>query len=439
MTNSKDVKEDFSMGVGGCTGLNQGIPHGGPGKGVLPKPLFDPSAKAVPPKEEEDEDTEKNKKAMKDARVNENKKPFGSHLGRCKNCGSGWKYTYYMDQLTDDVYHYLKAKGYSDNADICLNCIKDTKEYLKNNNGKTHLSKNLQLYVRKKNGDKTRLQFVSPAEAESKEKLIDIANTYTHDWKELWTIRYELDDKDEVVREIESNYMENPALFEGMNLEAALGILSKEDTLVVEKYRYTMDDVEQYLYQDLGFNSDEVDDLVIGNEGRIIDALKLGKTPAEIAADLDDGSFSGDDDFEDLNERTMTPEQRAARNERRRELRAERREDERRERERAALDELSKDLKEVYIKPDPKCQRASWGNRGCDFGNFTSTLDRHGETYHGFIYIHGALHEFETDGNSGWLRDTKHKIPTSAVDYQRLRSEAKRIWRLNVPWTLANK
>ena len=30
------LDEDFSMGVAGATGLNQGIPHGGPGKGVLP-------------------------------------------------------------------------------------------------------------------------------------------------------------------------------------------------------------------------------------------------------------------------------------------------------------------------------------------------------------------------------------------------------------------
>lgn len=35
-----EVNEDFSMGVEGPTGLNQGIPHGGPGKGVIPAPLF---------------------------------------------------------------------------------------------------------------------------------------------------------------------------------------------------------------------------------------------------------------------------------------------------------------------------------------------------------------------------------------------------------------
>ena len=57
------------MGVEGPLGLNHGIPHGGPGKGVLPKPLYDPNAKAVPPKEEDDEDTEKNKKEMKKAKA----------------------------------------------------------------------------------------------------------------------------------------------------------------------------------------------------------------------------------------------------------------------------------------------------------------------------------------------------------------------------------
>lgn len=62
------VKEDFSMGVGGPTGLNQGIPHGGPGKGVLPKPLYDPKVKAVPPKKKGDEDTEENLKKLRAAK-----------------------------------------------------------------------------------------------------------------------------------------------------------------------------------------------------------------------------------------------------------------------------------------------------------------------------------------------------------------------------------
>lgn len=62
------VNEDFSMGVEGPTGLNQGIPHGGPGKGCLPKPLYNPKAKAVPPKEKDDKDTEENLKKLKAAK-----------------------------------------------------------------------------------------------------------------------------------------------------------------------------------------------------------------------------------------------------------------------------------------------------------------------------------------------------------------------------------
>ena len=62
------VNEDFSMGVEGPTGLNQGIPHGGPGKGVLPKPLYNPKAKAVPAKEKDDKDTEDNLKKLRAAK-----------------------------------------------------------------------------------------------------------------------------------------------------------------------------------------------------------------------------------------------------------------------------------------------------------------------------------------------------------------------------------
>ena len=65
---SNVVEEDFSMGVSGPTGLNQGIPHGGPGKGCLPKPLYNPNAKAVSPKEEDDKDTEENLKKLRAAK-----------------------------------------------------------------------------------------------------------------------------------------------------------------------------------------------------------------------------------------------------------------------------------------------------------------------------------------------------------------------------------
>ena len=58
----KKIDEDFSMGVGGPTGLNQGIPHGGPGKGVIPAPLY---GKGKPmSRKEEEEDEEKLKNAL---------------------------------------------------------------------------------------------------------------------------------------------------------------------------------------------------------------------------------------------------------------------------------------------------------------------------------------------------------------------------------------
>ena len=63
----EDLNEDFSMGVSGPTGLNQGIPHGGPGKGCLPKPLYNTKAKAVPPKKEDDKNTEENLKKLRAA------------------------------------------------------------------------------------------------------------------------------------------------------------------------------------------------------------------------------------------------------------------------------------------------------------------------------------------------------------------------------------
>lgn len=53
------VNEDFSMGVEGPTGLNQGIPHGGPGKGVIHAPLFG-KGKIVT----RDDDKKKLKKAL---------------------------------------------------------------------------------------------------------------------------------------------------------------------------------------------------------------------------------------------------------------------------------------------------------------------------------------------------------------------------------------
>jgi len=92
------VNEDFSMGVEGPTGLNQGIPHGGPGKGVIPAPLFG-KGKIVT----RDDDKKKLKKALdvldvygvkvkKTKKVSEDAMP--EHF-----CRNPW--------TVDDVDHYL--------------------------------------------------------------------------------------------------------------------------------------------------------------------------------------------------------------------------------------------------------------------------------------------------------------------------------------------
>lgn len=148
---NEPIKEDFSMGVEGPLGLNQGIPHGGPGKGVLPKPLYDPSARAVPPSKKKDEDTEKNKTEMEKS---------------------------------------LNKKSVTESK----------------------LSKNLQLYIKKTDGSTTRLQFVSREEAMRKSRLIRIADLYTSAWVELWTVGYELDDDGYATREIKGTTITNPKL-----------------------------------------------------------------------------------------------------------------------------------------------------------------------------------------------------------------------------------
>ena len=88
----------------------------------------------------------------------------------------------------------------------------------------------------------------------------------------------------------------------------------------------------------------------------------------------------------------------------------------------------------VYIKPDPKYNKAKWGNRGCDFGSFTSQLHKKGDTYTGLVYVQDALREFSTDGKTGYFRDSKHKIPTNNVDYAALWKECQRIFRMNKSW-----
>lgn len=110
---SNVVAEDFSMGVSGPTGLNQGIPHGGPGKGCLPKPLYNPKAKAVPEKEKDDKDTEENLKKLRAAKkllktegfalVRENAAPLMDPIDQFENylhdkCGFEWAE---IDDLVD--------------------------------------------------------------------------------------------------------------------------------------------------------------------------------------------------------------------------------------------------------------------------------------------------------------------------------------------------
>lgn len=109
----KETNEDFSMGVSGPTGLNQGIPHGGPGKGCLPKPLYNPKAKAVPAKEKDDKDTEENLKKLRSAKkllknegfalVRENAAPLMDPIDQFENylhdkCGFAWAE---IDDLVD--------------------------------------------------------------------------------------------------------------------------------------------------------------------------------------------------------------------------------------------------------------------------------------------------------------------------------------------------
>ena len=119
---SNVVAEDFSMGVSGPTGLNQGIPHGGPGKGCLPKPLYNPKAKSVPPKKEDDKDTEENLKKLRAAKkllktegfalVRENAGPLMDPIDQFENflhdnCDFDWDE---VDTLVDANREMIKDK-----------------------------------------------------------------------------------------------------------------------------------------------------------------------------------------------------------------------------------------------------------------------------------------------------------------------------------------
>jgi hypothetical protein len=119
---SGKMEEDFSMGVEGPTGLNQGIPHGGPGKGCLPKPLYNPKAKAVPAKEKDDKDTEENLKKLRAAKkllknegfalVRENAAPLMDPMDQFENylhdkCGFDWDE---VDDLVDTNKEMIEEK-----------------------------------------------------------------------------------------------------------------------------------------------------------------------------------------------------------------------------------------------------------------------------------------------------------------------------------------
>ena len=118
----KETNEDFSMGVSGPTGLNQGIPHGGPGKGCLPKPLYNPKAKAVPAKEKDDKDTEENLKKLRSAKkllknegfalVRKNAAPLMDPMDQFENylhwnCGFDWDE---IDDLVDTNKEMIEEK-----------------------------------------------------------------------------------------------------------------------------------------------------------------------------------------------------------------------------------------------------------------------------------------------------------------------------------------
>ena len=122
LMNQEDLNEDFSMGVSGPTGLNQGIPHGGPGKGCLPKPLYNPKAKAVPAKEKDDKDTEENLKKLRSAKkllknegfslVKENAAPLMDPIDQFENylhdkCGFEWDE---VDSLVDTNQEMIEEK-----------------------------------------------------------------------------------------------------------------------------------------------------------------------------------------------------------------------------------------------------------------------------------------------------------------------------------------
>lgn len=80
--------------------------------------------------DEDDDEMTKAAKALKALADSLPKQEARMHLGRCKNCGSGWTKTNYLDELDPDVRKYFKEKGFADNADICPKCVAAVKKHL---------------------------------------------------------------------------------------------------------------------------------------------------------------------------------------------------------------------------------------------------------------------------------------------------------------------
>jgi hypothetical protein len=60
--------------------------------------------------------------------------------------------------------------------------------------------------------------------------------------------------------------------------------------------QWTVDDVDHYLYHDLGYDGGEVDDLIALNLDLINQLLEKGKSPAEVADALDYSTITDAED-----------------------------------------------------------------------------------------------------------------------------------------------
>lgn len=116
------IVEDFSMGVEGPTGLNQGIPHGGPGKGVIPAPLFG-KGKIVT----RDDDKKKLKKALDVLDL------YGVKVKKTKKVSESFNRRYTLEDFENYLYHDLGFDDgeindiVNDNRDLIFNMLYDGK------------------------------------------------------------------------------------------------------------------------------------------------------------------------------------------------------------------------------------------------------------------------------------------------------------------------